>query len=374
MTHRRRLPTLPKLILAVTLLFMAVTALADPRYGGDFLAGRHYERAMYEATRPGDAGGIFLRTFGDARETVRRMAATGKFAEIVVHMAPFDNSHTYQVSKTLPQIRKDAQWLRVNVAQRYSGTTLMLSPWCEHNHPAATSRPVFDELRRICPECLMVNSVWRGQQVPGTITEIHLTSSKSLPRKPQGEYTLSFDGFGGDGSGDMPDADVPAILARYGDARHVRYWNFRNNRKYGHLDTTPITQRMADPDAAYLKGHRAMMKAREGIAAWPAAKGLYKPFADDHGGGAATKDNKAMCILPAVAKPSVKVFDRNGKQIDVMTRVMPDHTGEPRGPRYYSAKSAYQLGDLAAAGTGSRLLRIDGMPLTDADLRSGRFR
>lgn len=343
------------------------------RYGGDFLGGKHYQKALLAATRPGDAGGIFLRTFGDARKTVEAMLASGKFADQVVHLAPFDSSHAYPIKKLLPQLRSDAKWLN-DVSVRHPKTVVLLSPFCEHNHPASVMRPLFDELRKLAPSCLLLNSIWKGQEVPGVITEIHLTDSKRLPRKPKGEYTVAFDGFGGDGSGDFPDADIPTILQNYADARHVRSWNFRNNGKSGHADKTPVNARKVWPDVNYLKGHRAMMKTREGKVTWTERHGLYKPFADDHGGDSRTKDNKAMCILPGVDRASVQVKDVNGKVIDVMVRVKPDHANEPKGPRYYSSKSASQLGDLAMAGTGSRQIVIHNRPPTDADLRSSRHR
>lgn len=343
------------------------------KVGGDFLGGKNYQRALLAATRQGDAGGIFLRTFGDARATVEAMAKSGKFSDIVVHLAAFDGTHAYPVKKLLPQLREDAKWLN-GVSVRFPKTVFLLSPFCEHNHPAAVMKPLFDELRRLAPACLMLNSIWKGQQVPGVITEIHLTDSKRLPKKPSGEYTVAWDGFGGDGSGDFPDADVPTILQHYADARHIRYWNFRCNGKFGHADKTPVNARKVWADVHYLKGHRAMMEAREGKATWTDRHGLYKPFSDDHGGGTRTKDNKAMCILPGVDKPSVEVKDLNGKVIALMARFRPDHTNEPKGPRYYSVQSAYQLGDVAMANTGSRQIVIANRPPTDADLRSGRFR
>ena len=337
------------------------------KYGGDYLGAVKYEKTMLQAHRPGDVGGIFLRTFGDARGTVEAMAKSGKFSEIVVHLAPFDRSHSYPVRQLLPQLKKDAAWLE-SVSVRFPKTVFLLSPFCENNHPAAVLKPVFAEMKRLAPSCLMLNSIWKGQQVPGTVTEIHLTSSK-LPRKPKGEYTVSFDGFGGDGTGDFPDANVPAILQAFADARHVRWWNFRLNGKFGHLDASDVSGRQNWPDLNYLLGHRATMKNREGKATW--TSGLYKPFADDHGVGGKKEDNHAMCILPKVDRPSVDVADSNGKVIDTMARLMPNH---PDGPRYYSQRYAYQLGDLAMAGTGSRQIKIANMPLTDADLRSGAFK
>jgi hypothetical protein len=111
------------------------------------------------------------------------------------------------------------------------------------------------------------------------------------------------------------------------------------------------------------------MRQRQGEITWPRTQ-LYKPFADDHGGGPQTKDNRAMAILPPQGS-SVTVYDSRGNKIDIMRRFSPDHTGTPRGARYYSRLYAYELGNLAERNTGSRLIRIGHSPLTDADFRSG---
>ena len=345
------------------------------RYGGDYLGGRNFEKAMMEAHPVGGVGGIFLRTFGDARKTVERMAASGKFSEIVVHLAPFDNSHRYQISKYGPQVRADAAWLE-EVSKANPHCVLMLSPFCEHNHPRSVMEPFMMDLQKIAPSCLLVNSVWKGETIPGIITEIHIPSSKLLPKIPRGEYTVSFDGIGGDTriqyQGDFPDVDVPSILAHYATARHIRFWNFRCNGKFGNKDTTPIAQRKHWPDAHYLTGHLWMMRQREGRVSWPKSQ-LMKSFADDHGNTGVTKDNKLMAILPIQGR-TVNVYDSRGKQIDTLRRVKDDHTGQPKGGRFYSALYAYQVGDLAQRNTGSRLIRIGDSPLTDADFRSNLFR
>lgn len=341
-----------------------------PIYGCDALGGKHYLNALHAAARQGDCVGIFLRTFSDSRRAVHRMMKSGKFSEIVVHFAPFDNSHRYPVKSLKPQLLDDAKWAE-KLAKDFPKTKLLISPFCEHNHPAKVMSPLFKELQNIAPSCIMLNSIWKGEAVSGIITEIHLTNSKPV-KKPKGEYTVAFDGFGGDGSGDFPDADIPTILARYPDARQIRYWNFCCNGKYGHLDKAPVNARKNWPNFNQLKSMRAMMKVREGQVSWD-KKNLYKPMADDHDGDQ-PKDNKAMCILSGKNLESAKVFDSNKKVIDVMRRMRPDHPNTPKGARFYSDKYSYQIGDIAYGNTGSRLISIEDMPLTDADLRSNLFR
>lgn len=334
-------------------------------YGVDYLAGVKYEKTMLATHPSGWAGGIFYWTFGNAKQTIRKMVKSKKFSEIVIHLVAFDNTHAYPIDKCLPIALSAARELEV-IAKNNPSVSLMLSPFCEHNHSKKDMMPVFAQLRAVAPSCRMVNSIWKGQEVPETITEIHLENSK-LKRRPRNDiYTVSFDGFGGDGSGDFTDTNIQKILDFYHDAKHIRLWNFRYNGKYGHKDTTPVNQRKNWPDEHYMKGHNAMMKKREGSVTY-SGKALYKPFADDHGQGG--KDNKAMCILP-VKSPTVEVRDSKGKVIDIMKRVLPDHE---RGARYYSGKYAYQLADIAEYNTGSTLIKIANQPLTDADLRSSDF-
>ena len=340
--------------------------------GVDYLLGRNYQKAMLETHPATWAGGIFLRTGGDARATVKAMCQSRKFSDLVVHLAPFDNSHAYPINKLLPQIIADAKWLQ-SIQTLCPDTRLMPSPFCEHNHPANKIKPVLDAIKKAAPSTYPVNTIWRGGVVDGYTTEMHLADSK--PRAPpRGEYTVSFDGFGGDGSGDFTDADIDTILKRYSSARHIRLWNFRYNGKFGHKDRTPLSARKHWPDANYLRGHVAIMRPRVGALAWPDSA-LYKPFADDHGIGG--KDNKAMVIIPS-GKSSLRVFDSSGKQIDTMAipppPLDPNHNGEPKGRRFYSKKYAYQLAELARRNTGSQLIRIEDMPLTDGAKRSGRFK
>jgi hypothetical protein len=343
------------------------------KYGIDALGGNHFEKELLKVAPVGGVGGLFLRTFGNAHKSGERFVNSQKFSEFLFHSAPFDRSHRYPVRDLLSTLRADAAWAE-RLSRANPNVVVMFSPFCEHNHPRSVMEPVFMELQRIAPSVLMVNSIWKGEQVPGIITEIHIPSSKLLPGIPRGEFTVSWDGCGGDPrvqyQGDFPDTDVPTILAHYARARHIRLWNFRCNGKFGNKDTTPVGQRKHWPNEHYLTGHYWMMRNREGQKTWPNS-GLYKPFADDHGSGG--KDNKAMAILP-IPGGSVKVYDSRGKHIDTFAKFGKPHTGEPKGNRYYSALYAYQIGNIAQQNTGSRLIRIGDMPLTDADFRSGRFR
>lgn len=344
------------------------------KYGGDYLGGVKFEKQMLAAHPTGGVGGIFYTTFGLAKNTLRRMCESKKFSEIVVHVVPFDKTHRYPIAKLMPKLKVWAAEIEI-ISKASPETVILLSPFCEHNHTAAEMIPVFNQLRQIAPSCLLLNSILKGQRVPGITTEIHLQNSKSLPAKPAGDYTISYDGYGGDGTGDYPDSNIQAVLVKYADARHIRCWNFRFNGKFGHTDETTIAQRTVWPSVEYIKGHLATMRTREGQITFPKDQ-LYKSFADDHGRGD-WKDNRALIIFKG-EKETAEVLDTNGNVIDTMRRVMPDHTGEPKGRRYYSKLYAYQIAAKAQAKTGSSLVRFRSGKVvtrfTDAFLRSGNFR
>ncbi len=339
------------------------------KIGGDFLGLLHYTKEAIAATKKGDVAGVMLRTFGDAREAIRQLVVSKKISEIVIHLAPFDYDHLYPIEKLYNQVIEDSEWVEL-MAVKHPEVKFLISPFCENNHPASKMIPLFNDIKRIAPSCLMVNSIWKGEVVPGVITEIHLPDARPV-KKPKGEYMVSFDGFGGGGKGDFPDGDITTIMKRYPDARQIRYWNFPCNGKYGHDDDSPIEDRYNWPNTQMLKGYRATLTPREGKVTWP-NDCLYKSFADDHDGNQ-SKDNKAMAIIQADRR-GIKVRDSKGRVIDTMARVRPDHKNDPRGPRYYSSKYAFQLGDSAEKNTGSRLIKVDTMPLTDADLRSNKFK
>lgn len=341
------------------------------KLGNDYLAGRHYVKEMLQAHRAGDVGGIFLTTFGDAYPALEKMCASNKFSEIVVHIAPFAKS--YPVARLTRMVLEHTKRLE-QLSRRFPHTMLMLSPFCEHKNKRAEMEPLFRQMRALAPSCLLVNSIHQTrEEVNGTITEIHIEKSSSLPAIPRNEYTVSFDGCGSVGTGDIPDLDIDAILRRYAGARHIRAWNFRFNGKFGHKDTAAIAARKHWPSVQYIRGTRALLDPREGAVTWPNSS-LYKPFADDHGEKELTKDNKAMCILPEIDRNSVDVFDSRGNKIDTMRRFRPDHSGDPKGPRYYSTRHAFQIANIAYKNTGSFLGQIGGRPLTDLRKRSGRFK
>jgi hypothetical protein len=343
-------------------------------FGWDDLAGCMYSSVMISTHPRGWCGGIFLRTFGaleKSKNTILNMLKSEKWGELVVHMAPFDRTHTYPIDKLQGQVLKDTAWLE-SLQQQFPKTKIMPSPFCEHNHKANVMKPLFDKMRVKGPSMIFVNSIWKGQEVPGIITEIHIERIDKMPPVPRQEHIVSADGFGGEGTGDFCDARVDKIIAKYPNASQIRGWNFRNNGKFGHKDKATIAQRKHFPDKNYMLGHYELLEPRESGGEVFGKKGLYKAFADDHGQGG--KDNHAMVIVNK-KQPKLKVWDRNGKVIDELIRTTLGDYNAPGSPlhgfaRFYSAKYAYQIAERAVKNTGSNIVKVEGLGFTDARMRS----
>jgi len=347
------------------------------KLGFDGLFANEYTNDYIKAAYPGDVFGYFMRTNGDGRKSFKRIVSSRKFSEGVTHLAPFDRNHRYELKKYLPQVYKDAAFCEEQ-AKANPGTIVMISPFCEHNHNRGTMQPVFAELKRIAPSCLLVNSIWKGEEVPGTITEIHIEAVEKMPPVPKNEYVIAFDGFGGDKRYPyaMVDCNMAKVLAKYSTARHARAWGARANLKWDAIeDTTAIGKRNKKPSVQYMRGYRNTLRTRTGAISY-SDKNLLKTFADDHGAKEPTKDNRLMVIIgeAKAGEKAADVYDIKGNKIDTMARVKPDHTGKPKGRRYYSKKYATEVAEKAVKNTGSPLIQIRSgevkLPYTDGFLRS----
>lgn len=359
------------------------------KYGSDFLGGAFFVDEAIKGSTKGDVFGIMPETFKGKKKNgwiaVEAFLKSKKFSEGVVHITPFDRSHKYPIESLKPLLKKNALKLEA-LSKKYPNTQLLLSPFCEHTHSRQNMDQLFRWLRSYTSLPFVNSIIGAGQTVPGIITEIHIESSKTLPKIPTGEYVVSFDGFGGNPKhpGDFADADIPSILIKYMTARHIRAWDARYNGKYSPLPPKPNEPPVPEPNkrtfwpsVEYIKGKRATLRQREGNVTYPPSI-LFKTFADDHGAKPPTKDNKALVIIPNGGENEATVFDSKGNKIDSMKRYKPDHTNDPKGRRYYSKLYAYQIADKAVKNTGSSLITIKSgsvtLPLTDGYLRSGKFK
>jgi hypothetical protein len=213
-----------------------------PIPGADYLAGAKYPSAIVAEHVRGGAAGIIHRTFGDAVPVVRLLCPIA--SEIVVHVAPFDYSHSYPIKKYLARVLSDAK--KFERVAKNCNAVILLSPFCEHQHTTMTMARVFRRLRRVAPSTLMVSSSLNNIEVTGAITEIHIPSNGKLPAVPRSEYTVSYDGY--------PDfLTARSVLRKYRTARHVRWWVPQMNGKAYAAEKTPIAERFNWPTRELLR-------------------------------------------------------------------------------------------------------------------------
>ena len=335
-----------------------------------------YESAVIKAVPKSFRVAVLLK-WGkkDSLKTIENLAKAG-FAGLDIGLAPFDYSHKYPLL-LVSSVLKDAKRVEV-LALKYPSVEFRICPFWEHNHKRSDIESVFQKLIAAAPHCKMLNVIWKGSETSLAATEIHLPDSKPRKKPLLPGYTVCTDGFGGDGKGNIADADCQAIFARYSDAECHSIWSFGMNGKFGHKDPREIDKRDDYASAEYLSGHIRFLGPREGVAPGTVKGQLFKAFADDHD-PQDWKDNKFLCIFSA--KGNAEVIDSKGKVIDKLTRVLPDYKSNDdlNGcARYYSRKYAYQLAEIARKNTGSNMIRVRvGSKITkpaDGRFRSGRFK
>ena len=337
-----------------------------------------YESAVIKAVPKSFRVAVLLK-WGkkDSLKTIENLARAG-FAGIDVGLAAFDYSHRYPLT-LVPGVLKDAKRIEA-LAAKYPRVEFRICPFWEHNHKKADIESVFKKLIAAAPHCKMLNVIWKGSETSLAATEIHLPDSKPKKKPLLPGYTVCTDGFGGDGKGNIADADVQAILARYSDAECHSIWSFGMNGKFGYKDLRSIDERDDYASAEYLSGHIKLLGPREGVAPGVVKGQLFKAFADDHDApDSDSKDNKFLCIFSA--KGTAEVIDSKGKVIEKLQRVLPDYKSNDdlNGcARYYSKRYAYQLADIARKNTGSNMIQVRvGKSVTkpsDGRFRSGRFK
>ncbi len=133
-------------------------------YGTDDLFGACYQKVMIDTHPEGWAGGIFWSTpklpdQPDARKAVMAIGKSGKWSELVVHLAPFDKTHRYDLQANLPIVYSACSYM-FRVARRYTNTKFILSPFCESQHSKETMIPIFKEMKTRAPNCSFVHSVY----------------------------------------------------------------------------------------------------------------------------------------------------------------------------------------------------------------------
>lgn len=327
--------------------------------GLDYLAGAHYESTILKAHQPGVAAGFLFSPFKDPLPTAAKMARRGReYVPLIRIHRKFEYDHDFPKKEwgALEQYTKAMNAF----ALQYPTIDVFYSPTCENN----LKRAAATELMLMCSRHItarnlqLVNSIYKGAPLPGIVDEVHGIRASN----PDNEFWFkSADGIGGTlirpPSTYEPrwtDINIPVWMNVNERCAAIFGWNFRFNLKYGPKDKRPVEKRNSMPSVDYIKGHTRPLFP---IGGKQELTVTWKPFADDHGGGEASKDNKAMCILPDRVS-RVKVHDAKGAVVDELPYF---GTYDGGGYRYYSKQYAYKIAERAKRLTGSEFctLRAD---------------
>lgn len=314
--------------------------------GFDFLGGPQFIRTAAGAYPAGWAVGVFWTQFGDGKKFCDAMYAAG--CRIIRVQGTWDPSHKYGSdfkSRATKNCSEVNAW-----AKAHPLAQVFYSPFCEHNHSKATMLPFFTQLIQKYNYVTYVNSIWRGEQIPGIVTEVHGDA------KPGNEpYIYSFDGVA------CVDADVEAMKARHSKATLFFFWDARFNGKFEANDpATAPTKRKGWPDKKHIQSIQYLWNARGDVSKFPKDY-LWKSHSENKGNG----DRRAEkpCLIVPIKVSEIALTDINRTKIATLKRYDPPMTSSPwsqgnRGYRYYVDSWGFELAEKARKKTGSPVCKF----------------
>lgn len=314
--------------------------------GMDFLAGACYPKVFSQFAK-NYALGVFAETFGDAFSEVETALIKG--CKLIRIQLIWSDTHSFG-NKNINKIKKLARKYNA-LANRFPEADIRLSPFCEHN----LNNP--DKYLDICqleaPNCLIVNTPWKGAFSKKYINEIH-----GSHQKPQGRYMYSADGGYPRSDGtydDIVDKDAEAILQEYGDAEVFFMWVSRFNLRYNTKDKAKRPQRIKEKDdrspdkkyaesVAYLFTPKGPFNIKAGT--------ILKSHSERH----TADDRKGDKLLFITPKRSPNItLKKNGKKVGACSYYGPFDGG---GYRFYSTKMGFTFGMNVEIFQGSERLGI----------------
>lgn len=210
-------------------------------FGLDLLGAAKYPDAAIAGFPKGFALGVFAEQFGDSRKVVKDLCATGKVAQVRVHLI-WDDGHRYGPAQ-LNHLRDLAKmW---NETAKKCKVPFELSPFCEHSiFQQVQTEPFLDAVHTFAPDCIPVNSI-TGSVEPSKrfVNEIHGMHSSPFP----GRYNFSFDG------NSCVDADVSKIAKIHRTAQSFYFWTSQFNGKARDDEKSAVGERVFWPSEELIK-------------------------------------------------------------------------------------------------------------------------
>lgn len=253
-------------------------------------------KTTIEVLPQGCAIGCFDLTFGNVTKSLRRVLNSGKVPAVRVQLW-WDNNH--QICP-LGVIQKRAPVYQM-MSQEFSQVKFYLSHSCEHNGNAAQVSERMALLKKLAPNCVPVNSPWKGAIAKGEINEKH-GDAGPIP----GAFMVSTDGT------NIYDIDADKFRSRNTGSVITFLWghrfNLRELTKPGQV-VPPPSERTAIPSKEYLKGVIRLMQTEE-LSPCPAPiftqpvkpiekPLLYKSFSEDSQGKDDPRENRPCLIISA---------------------------------------------------------------------------
>lgn len=339
------------------LFFLVSTAYAMP--GMDYLGGAKYCDAINASHPRGYAAGFFFDTFGDALPCIERLFRSGKADTFRLHYE-WSDTHTFPPT-SFDRIANKGGAVE-KLIKRNPGIKIHPSGACEHNLDAPQGRLLKFKVLAKCPSCAgYVNSVWKGALIDG-INEVH----GAKPRKPSGQYMVSFDGT------PAVDSDVTLWKQQYSDALIQFLWEPRFNGRWEDNDKTPRPDRKGYPDAKFINSISYLFNDRGAVGSLGKTD-IFKSHSENKGSG----DNRAekpVAILSAKAS-EISLVTTNGKEV---AKARYYGSFEGNRSRYYFPNWGFELAEKARKLSGSPLTFIQAGraklgPVNPA-FRAGSFR
>jgi len=175
----------------------------------------------------------FHKTFGDYLKVMRKELARGR--PVIGVGGPW-NDHIHGDSD-IPEIKKLGAELKSMLAA-YPGKKIYWSVFVEHN--LNNFDKYGDIAQAACPQCIIVNSVYKGSFSKKYQNEVHGSS-----KKPTGVFLVPGVSYSSDGS-NSPDQNFTKIVRDFKDAVFVCGWHWSFNLFYGASDPASRATRIKE--------------------------------------------------------------------------------------------------------------------------------
>lgn len=317
----------------------------------DTLAGAQYPEQFKHIPKWYGVRGFAKKEFGDFFPVAKRELERGR-PWVGVNLL-WSDTHQFG-DKDLPFVTAEAARYQP-LCKQYPGK-VELATFTEHN--LAKPNKYHMAVQAAAPDCVIVNSVWKGGLSRRFKNEVH--GERAPPPAGFGPYNYSYDGD------DATNSNIKKDLKTHRRAKVFCVWHGRNNLKYGDKDKASRPQRIAEindrrPDQAMLES-QVYLFSDPGLIDLP--KGwLVKSHAEKHD-AQDTKGDKLLIISPVKAS---HIELRRGGQ--VVAKLPYYGTFDGGGYRYYWNRFGYTAGgDLKIWMSGKRYGTING------GFRAGMFR